>query len=287
MNETPNEKSRTPIFCPSCAASVAASAIPGTILRCPICGTEFKYEPEKTAESSVAESDNLSTGASERRLSTEEILLDRLKNEPPEKKPLPLQKIAILLVVVFAIAFGVFQFTSRPDKFAPGHEVDTTAVLKKKLFFQHIIDSLQMQIVQNPSNIPNHLLLADALYDAGEWSESKKEFEKYLVVKPDDADARVDYSYSIAQDNGDLNAAIAEIDTALQFHPDHLNALINAGIMSAQMVTDTNHATALARSKDYFERAKAVAEKTNPEIARRIDTLIMEIDSTGLRMKMQ
>ncbi len=285
MNETPNEKPTAPIYCPSCAASVADSAVPGTILRCPVCGTEFKYEPEKTAESSVAESDNLSTGATERRLSTEEILLNRLKNAPPEKKPLPLQTIAIIFAIVLAIAFGVFQFTSRPDKFAPGHEIDTTAVLQKKLFFQHIIDSLQMQIVQNPSNINNHLALADAMYDAGEWSESKKEFVTYLTVKPDDADARVDYSYAIAQDNGDLNAAIAEIDTALKYHPDHLNALINAGIMSAQMVTDTNHATALARSKNYFERARAVAEKTNPNIARRIDTLIMEIDSTGLKMR--
>ncbi len=265
---------------------MAETATPGTILRCPICGTEFKYEPEKTAESSVAESDNLSTGATERRLSTEEILLNRLKNEPPGKKPIPIQTIAILFVAVLAIAFGVFQITSRPDKYLPGHEeADTTALAQKRLYFQHVIDSLQMQIVQNPSNVGNHLFLADAFYDAGEWSESKKEFVTYLAVKPDDADARVDYSYAIAQDNGDLNAAIAEIDTALKYHPDHLNALINAGIMTAQTVADSNHATALAKSKAYFERARAVAEKTKPEIARRIDTLIMEIDSTGLRMR--
>jgi tetratricopeptide (TPR) repeat protein len=285
LNETQNEKPSSPIFCPSCAASVADSAVPGTILRCPVCGTEFKYEPEKTGESSIAEGDNLKSGSTERRLSTDEILLDRLKNEPPEKPLLPIRSIAILFIAVIAIAFGVYHFTSRPDKYLAGQEIDSTAILKKRLFFQHIVDSLQMQIVQHPSNIGYHLELADALYDGGEWAESKKEFETYLAVKPSDADARVDYSYAIAQDNGDLNAAIAEIDTALTYHPDHLNALINAGIMSAQLVTDTNHATALARSKDYFERARAVAEKSHPDIARRIDTLIMEIDSTGLRMR--
>jgi tetratricopeptide (TPR) repeat protein len=283
--ETTNEKPAAPIYCPSCAASVADSAALGTVLRCPVCGTEFKYELEKTAESSIAEGDNLKTGAAQRRLSTDEILLDRLKNEPPGNPPLPISSIVILLAAIIGIAYGVFQITSRPDKYAPGQEIDSTAILRKRLFYQHIIDSLQMQIVQHPSNIDHHLELADALYDAGEWSESKKEFEIYLAVKPSDADARVDYSYAIAQDNGDLNAAIAEIDTALTYHPDHLNALINAGIMSAQLVTDTNHATALARSKDYFERAKAVAEKTNPGIARRIDTLIMEINSTGLKMR--
>ncbi len=233
----------------------------------------------------MADSDARATGLDNRRLSTEEILLDRLKNEPPKKKPISIQTIALLFIAVLGIAFGVFQITSRPDTYAPGHEVDTTALLQKHLFFQHIVDSLQTQITQNPSNLDLHLSLADADYDAGLWADSKKEFQIYLAAKPDDADARVDYSYAIAQDNGDLNAAIAEIDTALQYHPDHLNALINAGIMTAQTVTDTNHATALARSKNYFERARAVAEKTNPGIARRIDTLIMEIDSTGLRMR--
>ncbi len=285
MNETQNESTASPIYCPSCAASVARSATPGTILRCPVCGTEFKYEPEKTAESSVAESDYLSTGATERRLSTEEILLNRLKNEPPEKKAMPIQKIAILFIVVLGIAYGIFQIVSRPDQYAPGHEVDTTAVLQKRMFYQHLIDSLEMQIVQHPANVDLHLSRADVLYDAGEWSDSRKEFVMYLTAKPDDADARVDYSYAIAQDNGDLNAAIAEIDTALKYHPDHLNALINAGIMTAQTVSDTNHATALAKAKDYFVRARNVAEKTKPDIARRIDTLIQAIDSTGLRMR--
>jgi tetratricopeptide (TPR) repeat protein len=264
---------------------VAHTAAPGTALRCPVCGTEFTYEPGKTAESSVTESDANATGTSRVRLSTEEILLDRLKNEPPKKSPLPAKTIAILFAAVLAIAFGIFQIASKPDTFAPGHEIDSSAVIQKQAFFQHIIDSLHIELDKNPADIHLHLLLADAHYDAGEWGDSKKEFETYLAAKPTDADARVDYSYAIAQGNGDLNEAIAEIDTALTYHPDHLNALINAGIMTAQTVADSNHETALAKAKNYFERAKIVAEKTNPEIANRIDTLIQAIDSTGLKMK--
>lgn len=282
MNETPT----TPIYCPSCAASLAKSAAPGTIFQCPVCGTEFKFEPEKTPESSIAEGVNLLSDTSSRRKSTEDILLNRLRNEPPEKKSVPLQTIAILVLAIIVIAYGVFRIASKPDKYAAGGpDVDSTTILQKKLFFQHIIDSLQMLIVQNPANMDNHLSLADAFYDAGDWTNSKKEFVTYLAAKPDDADARVDYSYAIAQDNGDLNAAIAEIDSALLFHPDHLNALINAGIMTAQTVSDSNHAVALARAKGYFERAKAVAEKTRPEIARRIDTLLQAIDNTGIKMR--
>ncbi len=265
---------------------MAKSAAPGTIFQCPVCGTEFKFEPEKTPESSIAEGVNLLSDTSSRRKSTEDILLNRLRNEPPEKKSVPLQTIAILVLAIIVIAYGVFRIASKPDKYAAGGpDVDSTTILQKKLFFQHIIDSLQMLIVQNPANMDNHLSLADAFYDAGDWTNSKKEFVTYLAAKPDDADARVDYSYAIAQDNGDLNAAIAEIDSALLFHPDHLNALINAGIMTAQTVSDSNHAVALARAKGYFERAKAVAEKTRPEIARRIDTLLQAIDNTGIKMR--
>lgn len=286
MNESSNEPKPSAIFCPSCAAAIAEQAEPGTLLRCPVCGTEFTYQPEKTAENSVTEADARATGSQNRRLSTDEILLERLEHEPPAKKPIPGRALALLLAAILIITFGIYKITSRPDTYAPGHEVDTSALLQKRMFFQHIVDSLQTEMAKDPYNIDLHLALADANYDAGLWADSKKEFQIYLAAKPKDADARVDYSYAIAQD-GDLSAAITEIDTALIYQPDHLNALINAGIMTAQTVSDSNHATALARSKAYFERAKEVAQKTNPDIARRIDTLIMEIDSTGLRMRQQ
>ena len=42
---------------------------------------------------------------------------------------------------------------------------------------------------------------------------------------------------------------------------------------------DSNHETALARAKNYFERAKAIAEKTKPAMAQRIDILPQAKDS--------
>jgi len=284
LNTHPNENTAEHIYCPSCAARIESAAASGEMLRCPICGTEFKYEPSQTPESAITEADRPNAATPFRRLSTEEILLERLKQEPPQKKLIPWSKFALLLAVVLAVTFGIFRIASKPDEFAPGQEVDSTALLQKRLFFQHIIDSLHTEMAANPSNVDLHLSLADALYDAAYWSASMREFEIYLAAKPADADARVDYSYAIAQNSGNLNDALDEIDTALRYKPDHLNALINAGIMTAQTVTDSNHATALARARNYFVRAKAVAEKTNPGIAVRIDTLIQEIDNTGQRM---
>ncbi len=258
--------------------------MPGEMLRCSICGTEFKYEPSQTPESAITDADRPNTAMPLRRLSTEEILLERLKQEPPKKKPLRWGGFALIFAVVFAVAFGIFRVASKPDKFAPGQEVDSTALFQKRLFFQHVIDSLHTEMAANPSDVDLHLSLADALYDAAYWSASMREFEIYLAAKPADADARVDYAYTIAQNNGNINDALDEIDTALRYDPNHLSALVNAGIMMAQTVTDSNHTAALARARNYFVRAKAVAEKTNPGIAVRIDTLIQEIDNTGQRM---
>ncbi len=285
MNLHPNENLADPIFCPSCAAKIenAAPPTPGDMLRCPVCGTEFRYEPSQTAEAAIAESDHPNTNEPIRRISTEEILLERLKSEPPQKKPIGWGSLALIFAAVLAVTFGIFRIASKPDKFAPGQQVDTTMLLQKRLFFQHIIDSLHTEMVAHPTDIDLHLSMADALYDGAYWSASMKEFEVYLAARPADADARVDYAYTIAQSNGNINDALDEIDTALTYKPNYLNALVNAGIMTAQTVNATNHATALARARNYFVRAKAVAEKTDPGIASRIDTLIQEIDNTGKR----
>ncbi len=282
------------IYCPSCAARILESPPqPGTFLRCNVCGTEFKFQPAQTPDAAIAESDRPATtappgGAPQpspiRRLSAEEILLDRLKEEPPKKKPLPKSTLILLFAAIAAVSVGIVRLTSKPDIYAPGAASDSSLVIQKELFFQHIIDSLHTALVTNPEDTSLHLSLADAFYDEGKWMQSMKEFEVYLGEKPADADARVDYAYTIAQANGNLNDALAQIDTALKFKPDHLNALINAGIMTAQTVNDTNHATALARARNYFVRARSVAEKTDPGIAQRIDTLIQEIDNTGKRM---
>ncbi|HEX5317028.1 MAG TPA: hypothetical protein VFX22_10300 [Candidatus Kapabacteria bacterium] len=286
MNTHPNENIADPIYCPSCAARIesATAPTPGELLRCPVCGTEFKYESSQTPESAIAESDRSNVAVPARRQSTEEILLERLTNEPPQKKPIRWVGFALIFAVVIAVSFGIFRVVSKPDSYASQHSVDSLEMVQKDLFFQHVIDSLQTEIANNPSNIDLHLVLADTDYTAGHFAESRKEFETYLAQKPQDGDSRIDYAYAIAMDNGDTRTALLEMDTALRYQPNNLNVLVNAGIMTAQSVNDSNHTTALAKAKEYFVRAKAVAEKTNPAIAARIDTLIMEIDNTGQRL---
>lgn len=273
-------------YCPSCAARFGEDIAAGQSLRCPLCGTEFiSGASVESAESEIVKSDQpQAQEVSRKRQSTEEMLLERLQNEPPLKKPIPFIGLAIIIVAIVAASIGIFKYTAKPDVYAPGHEVDSNMLAQKKIFYQHIIDSLNGVLAANPNDTNLHVSLADAYYDAGRWDQSMSEFQAYLRLKPKDPDARVDYAYAIAQGKDDLNLAISEIDTALIYKPDHLNALINAGILTAQTIGDTNHVTALARSRKYFERAKAIADKTDPKMAGRIDTLLQEINRTGERM---
>ena len=297
------------IFCPSCAARIADSATKGQQFRCPVCGTQFEMG---SSESATPHPVSPPAGGEEKyfkislpqqeqefkrsplpqqgerpgegsQFSTEQILLDRLTKEPPLKKQTPWNVIALVLAGIIGVSILIVTQTKKPDTYAPGQEVDSTVLLQKQLFFQHIVDSLQERLATNPQDLDLHLSLADAYYDAHQWSKSRNEFVTYLSVHPTDANARVDYAYAIAQ-AGDLNAAISEIDTALMYQPNHLNALVNAGILTAQTINDSNHVAALARARSYFERAKAIAEKTDPRVAARIDTLLIEINNTGERM---
>ncbi len=273
-------------YCPSCAARFGEDISAGQSLKCPVCGTEFiSGASAESAESEIAKSDQpLSQAEGKRRQSTEDMLLERLQNEPPLKRPIPVAGVAVILIAILAASIAIFKYTAKPDKFAAGQEIDSNAIAEKRIFLQHIIDSIGTMLKSNPNDTNLHVSLADAYYDAGRWDQSMGEFQTYLRLKPKDPDARVDYAYAIAQGKQDLQLAISEIDTALIFKPDHLNALINAGILSAQAINDTNHMAALARSRKYFERAKAIAAKTDPKMAGRIDTLLQEINRTRERM---
>jgi tetratricopeptide (TPR) repeat protein len=275
------------IYCPSCAARVAEHASSGELLRCPVCGTQFEIGAageETSAENAIVRSDlSASTTKPTKRLSTEEILLDRLTKDPPIKKQTPWTVVTLVLAGIIAVSMVIFEQTKKTDQYAPGEEVDSTALLQKQLFYQHIIDSLQQRIAANPQEDSLHLDLADAYYDMKQWTQSQAEFVTYLTKHPSDPNARVDYAYAIAQ-SGDVNTAISEIDTALQYDPHHLNALVNAGILTAETINDTNHTDALARAKNYFERAKAVAQKTDPAAAAKIDTLLQAINQTGQKL---
>ena len=248
----------------------------GVTLRCPVCGTEF-VASGNTVEETRRVTDPSSSQT--RRPTTQDVLLERFRNEPPEKKPVSWATATIIIAVVLIIAYAIVRITARPDVYAPMDSVTA----QKLQFFQPIIDSLTANIATNPTDAQAHLHLADAYYDIGSWLQSEKEFETYLAIHPDSVDARVDYAYTIAQASGDLDLSLREIDTGLIYNPNHINALLNGGILAAQMMKNGSHEEGLAKARDYFERARNVAQHSDTALVGRIDKLIESINQTGSR----
>jgi tetratricopeptide (TPR) repeat protein len=198
----------------------------------------------------------------------EDILLERLKNEPKTAQQIsPIVLIAILIGVI-GIGVGIYFISLRPEKFAVNPHAqedqkaaqDSSLMYSKRLKFQPMMDSLTNVIAVDPNNDEAHLMLANVYYETEFWQKAKPEYELYLSKHPEDVNARVDYAYVIAQSTGDFKAAVTEINKGLKYEPEHVNALFNAGLLSIQANLDDKK-KAITEATSYFSRALSAAKR--------------------------
>jgi tetratricopeptide (TPR) repeat protein len=202
----------------------------------------------------------------------EDILLERLKNEPKTNPQISPIILSAIIFGVIAIGIGIYFLSLHPEKYLPNpHEEeakptaqDSSEVYSKRLKFQPMMDSLTAVITTNPNNDEAHLMLANVYYETEFWQKARTEYEWFLGKHPDAADARVDYAYVIARSTGNFKAAVAEINKALKYDPEHVNALFNAGLLSIQANLD-NKKKAVAEATSYFTRALAAAKKQSDD----------------------
>lgn len=118
------------------------------------------------------------------------------------------------------------------------------------------IQTFEKRADANPSDADARLLLANALHDKGLFSRAAQEYKKYLVMRPDNPDARVDLGicyYSLAQAdsaNGErlYPLALQEMETAFKKSPTHQPAAFNIGIVNL-------HLGNMEASRTWFKRA--------------------------------
>lgn len=218
-------------------------------------------------------------------LRDDDILLDRLKKSPPLKRqaPLPLT----IGIIAGALALGVILFfvfrnpevyqSTSPQLGNPHGHADTSMLATKRMRLAPLIDSLEIA-ARGHDNPATELALANAYYDAEYWDKALALYEHYLEHVPTDVNARIDYAFSITQLSGDFTLAIAEIEKALQFDPDHVQGLFNAGILSLR-ANINNKEAALSSARKYFMRAKAAATKQgNAQMSAQIDEILKEME---------
>ena len=216
----------------------------------------------------------------------DDILLERLKDDPPLKKQAPTSLTIGIIAGVLALGVVLFFVFRNPEVFistAPalgdGHaHADTSQLANRRMRLAPLIDSLE-NAARGHDNPETELALANAYYDVEYWDKALALYEHYLEHVPSNVNARIDYAFSITQVSGDFNLAIAQIEKALEFEPDHVQGLFNAGILSLR-ANINNKEAALSSARKYFMRAKAAAAKQgNAQMSTQIDEILKEMEN--------
>jgi tetratricopeptide (TPR) repeat protein len=142
------------------------------------------------------------------------------------------------------------------------------------------IDRLQTTVDAEPNNAAALLQLANKLHDQSATSpqllfRSVEAYKKYLVLKPDDPDARVDlgicYFYLTRIDTVNasqlISMALNEMQTVAKAHPNHQGAAFNIGIVSLNVGNTEESSTWFKKAveinpnSDMGARAKKLLEQ--------------------------
>jgi len=126
------------------------------------------------------------------------------------------------------------------------------------------IASLELAVQENPGDPQALLKLANVLQDTRDFPRAIGYYKKYLEIKTDNPDARVDMGicyFELARADtihggGFYEAAIKEMETVFEQHPHHQHAAFNLGIVYLSFGD-------LDASNRWFQRAVEVDESSD------------------------
>jgi tetratricopeptide (TPR) repeat protein len=121
----------------------------------------------------------------------------------------------------------------------------------------------EQAVAANPGNSDALLDLANALHDNGMYPRAIATYQKYLALKPDDPNARVDLGicyyelagHDTAHTGVLFSTAIKEMETALKRNPRHQPAAFNLGVVNLSMGN-------LEQSRTWFRKAADLDKKS-------------------------
>lgn len=108
------------------------------------------------------------------------------------------------------------------------------------------IERLRERVNSNPDDLASTLRLANLLHDVHIFDQAVMYYRKYLERNEKDPDARVDMGICLFE-LGKVNEAIAEIEKALSYAPNHQLALYNLGVVN---LASGN----VEKAREYFQR---------------------------------
>jgi cytochrome c-type biogenesis protein CcmH/NrfG len=126
------------------------------------------------------------------------------------------------------------------------------------------IQALKDILQKDPKNIAAWVELGNLYFDSDQPREAIEAYNKYLAVKPDNADVRTDMGI-MSRKLGDPDRALKEFRAAAQADPKHVNSRYNIGIVLLHDKQDIKGA--IKAWEDYVkvdpqsERGKRVQEQ--------------------------
>ncbi|QQS34930.1 MAG: tetratricopeptide repeat protein [Ignavibacteriales bacterium] len=167
----------------------------------------------------------------------------------------------VIILLVILILTGAFQTEPAAVTLSNNFSTQSQGVDLTSL---NLINELQKKVDADSTDLASLLELAHLQNDSRMFEKAISNYKKYLTVKPDDADARVDMGvcyYNLQ----DYENAISEMTKALSYKPDHQIAHLNLGIVNLS-------AGNLAKSKEWL--TKAFNLNPNNEVGKRAQELL-------------
>ncbi len=148
--------------------------------------------------------------------------------------------VALAVVFVGLIAYGVIRKEKNKPETHVHQDLGTNAQIMAE------IDRLRDRVNLNPDDMASTLRLANLLHDVHIFDQAVEYYRKYLAKNESDPDARVDMAICLFE-LGKADEAIAEMEKALTYSPNHQLAFYNLGIVHLTLGN-------LERAREYFNR---------------------------------
>ena len=254
--------------CAQCGEPVELHGASPATVACPVCGQK------NPAGSGVCSSCGVRLGAKRPKGQRKGP-----KGVPPggRKRFEPWQA-ASIVAVLGLLAFVVYlEWGSGPPGPAAGAPAGPAAAVPPGMPGLHThapdLGPLEAAVQANPRDPAALLRLANGQHDAGQFTTAIATYGRYLDVRPDDPDARVDRGicyFELARTDTtgaeeNFRAAVREMKTALDRNPSHQPAAFNLGVVHLSM----GH---IEESRSWLTKAAAMNE--NSDLGKRARTML-------------
>ena len=153
----------------------------------------------------------------------------------------------IVIIILILLTSGLLDSTPVPNLPVNQNQQETNISSGVNLNNMQALNDLEAKIKQNPEDYTSLLQLAHLKNDSGLFEAAIQNYKTYLDKNPKDADARVDMGVCYFNLK-DFANAIKEMETALNYAPNHQIAHLNLGVVNLS-------AGNLEKSKEWLKKA--------------------------------